>query len=161
MGNDKILDLAAIETRFLDKAFACLLLGCRNYEILAVGQMENSPAEERRAKHVLGRARIERIESKGREYVPCRHLPAIVVAGITAWSGIIERAAHLVHQLLRLVGPACKVIQVYGMVTRLVAMGILPDESACIAVDLSAGGSQGEILVEFADERVVSTEQFD
>ena len=56
------------------------------------------------------------------------------------------------HKLLGARGLARKVVQIYGVVAGLVAMGILADESAGIAVALAAGGGEGEVLIEFLDE---------
>ena len=104
---------------------------------------------------------MEGIEAESGEDIPCRHLSAVVVAGITARRGAIELTPHLLHQLLGAFRLTREVIEIDRMMTRLVAVGILSDEAAGVAVHLAAGGSKAEVLVEFLQEGFLAAKEVD
>ena len=153
--------LLPVELHALDVDGLVRLARSIDDKLLARRHVQHRTAEQRRADDVLCRTGIERIETQRREDVPGRHLAAVIVAGVTAGSGIVELAAYLLHQLLSAPGLTRKVIEIDGMVARLVAVSILADEPAGIAVHLAARLRQGEVLVELLDERLHAAEQLD
>ena len=133
------------------------LTRCVDGQVVATRHMQYSMTEQRRADDVFCRAGIERIEAQRREDIPGRHLSAVVVTGIAAGCLVIECTAHLIHQLLSAPGLTGKVIKIDGMMTGFVAVGILTDKSAGIAIHLTAGSSKGKVLVELLDEALLTT----
>ena len=56
----------------------------------------------------------------------------------------------MIDQLLGALRPSGEGVEIDGMVTGLVAVGILSDETRGIAVHLTAGGCEGEVLIKLS-----------
>ena len=95
-----------------------------------------------RAQDVFSGYRINGIEAQGAEDVPCRHLSAVIIAAQTVGSGVIEAVEHFTNQFGGSARLACDGVEICHVVARLVAMGILSDESGHVAkcACLGSGG---------------------
>ena len=123
--------------------------------------MQHSTTEQRCADYVLCRTCVEGIEAESREDVPSRHLSAVVIACITAWRGIIELAAHLLDKFLCTPRLASEVIKIDCVVTWFVAVRILTNEAAGIAIHFAARLRKREVLVKLLDERLHTAKEVD
>ena len=74
---------------------------------------------------------------------------------------MVELAAHLLHQFLCAFGFARKIVQIHGVMAGLVAVGVLPDETAGVTVHLATGGGQTEVLIKLLQEAFFATKEVD
>ena len=119
-----------VEALHVDAVAGVRLDGCR----CAVFQMDGCLLEVRRADSVGCLARAYGIEAEGAEDVPSRHLPAVVVAAESVGHGLVEQICHLMHHFCRAPGTSCSIEEISVVVTRLIAVSILPDESRDVAL---------------------------
>ena len=95
-------------------------------EFFAVGEMKGYGGEERGAEGVAARGRIDGIEPEGGKDVPCRHLPAVLIAAKPVGAVEVETAANAVHKQLGSFGTADVIVKVSHVVARFVAVRVLP-----------------------------------
>lgn len=99
---------------------------CLNSQFFAAGKMEGDGGEERGTEGVAARGRIDGIEPESGKDVPCRHLPAVLIAAKPVGAVEVETAANAVHKQLGGFGTADVIIKVSHVVARFVAVRVLP-----------------------------------
>ena len=95
-------------------------------EFFAVGEMKGYGGEQWGTEGVAARGWIDGIKPEGGKDVPCRHLPAILIAAKPIGAVEVETAANAVHKQLGGFGTADVIVKVSHVVTRFVAVRVLP-----------------------------------
>ena len=95
-------------------------------EFFAVGEMKGYGGEQWGTEGVAARGRINGIEPESGKDVPCRHLPAILIAAKPVGAVEVETAANAVHKQLGGFGTADVIVKVSHVVARFVAVRVLP-----------------------------------
>ena len=96
---------------------------------LTSGHIKLSLVKRRSTEPEPSARRFNLIESERRKDVPCRHLTGILISGKSVRLHCIELIKHLTNLVGRLVGLSEHGIEIYYMVARLIAMGILADKT--------------------------------
>ena len=97
----------------------------KNRKGFAIGQPHPYLRIQRRTYFILTANRIYRIESHGAEYIPGRHLPAILITAQAGGRILIQLTHHLRRILLGFPGLPHFVEQINNMMARFIAMRIL------------------------------------
>ena len=87
------------------------------------------PVEQGRSEPVASARRLDLVHAQRREDVPCRHLPHVLIARKPVGRVVVERRQHLTYFIRRLPRLAQHRVEVENVVARLVAVGILADQS--------------------------------
>ena len=124
MGDVEFVVRLAVDAKTLDvtTAVACAL-GADN-DFAAIGQSDAEAGQIGRAQYVLVAARTNRVETHGREDVPSRHLPAVVIAAQSAYVAAIHAVHDGAYPKLRFPRLGSPCIKIGNVVTRLVAVHI-------------------------------------
>ena len=117
----------------------------------------------RRTDDVFATARVERIEPQGAEDVPRRHLSAVVVAAQPVGRRAVLGVEDLLDVFRREIGASEEREEVDDVVARLVAVGVLPDQSRHVAHAVLAVGDRcaREEFLQFRERRVASAQRGD
>ena len=75
-------------------------------------QFQSALIQQWRANDIPTVGRIDRIESHRTEYVPCRHLTAVIIFGISRRSVVVQRIQNMADILLSLPRLTCKIIEI-------------------------------------------------
>ena len=163
MGEEWAAEGLAVEFDALDVfGLARIVLG-QDAEGLVAGQVDGHLGEQGAADGIDGAARAELVEAHGVEDVPSRHLAAVFVARYTIGGIAILRLEDAVHEFLRAPGAVHIVVEVDGVVARLVAVGILANQTRDVgrefcAIDFAGCGKE---TVEFAGESIFAAHKGD
>ena len=119
-------------------------------EFFAVGEMKGCGGEKWGTEGITARSGVDGIETKGGKDIPCRHLPAVLIAAKSVGAVEVENAANAVHKHLRGFGATDKVVMVSHVVARLIAVRILPHHARR---ENRQGGGVGALVREHAVEQ--------
>ena len=127
---------------------------------LAIRQPDDGLAEERCRQDILAGARADGIQAQRSQYIPGPHLAAVLIAADAAGIGGIGFRQDHAHELLGLGRSAGPAEQPREVVVRLVAVGILADDSANVRIqDALAGRLVGEEGIQRVPERFLPAQQ--
>ena len=106
----------------IDVVFRCV--PCLYHKALSFGQMQRHAGEGRTAQFVACCARTNGIEPHGREQIPRRHLPGIIISGQATGCILILSLQDMAHSALRFPILPGIVEHIGYLMTRLVAVPI-------------------------------------